>query len=60
MVRITGRHHLVVDGLLLHPEDPGEPELDQELQEELPQVGGEEVGDVLDQPAGLRPTLGAA
>ena len=50
----------MVDCLLLHPEDPGEPELHQELEEELPEVGGKEVGDVLDQPVRLWPTLGAA
>ena len=60
MMRVPGGHHLVVDCLLLHPEDPGEPELDQVLQEELSQVGGEEVSDILDQPVGLRLTLRAA
>ena len=60
MVRIPCGDHLVVDCLLLHPEDPGEPELHQELEEELPEVGGKEVGDVLDQPVRLWPTLGAA
>ena len=59
MVRVPSGHHLVLDCLLLHPEDLEEPELDQELQEELPEGGGEEVGDELNQSAGLWLTLGA-
>ena len=56
-MRIVSGHQLVVDCLLFHLENPGEPELHEELQEQVPQVGGEEVGDVVNEPTGLRYTL---